>query len=129
MNTQKLRLGLPILVFAAGLAFLSFVAGMVAVLGDIFPARIARDAHSGAVALIERQRQLKEGDRFAGGLWEPARTEARGLTRHERGRSFVILSMAMRLAYSPESAPPIPSLTAKTRSVCASAASPIFPSR
>jgi hypothetical protein len=84
------------LVFGVGLAFLSFVAGMLVVLGDIFPARIARDAHSGAVALIERQRQLKMGDRYAGGLWEPTRIAARGLTRHERGRSFEGLTLGSR---------------------------------
>lgn len=93
MSKQTIGGWLPAVVFSIGLAFLSFVAGMLAVLGDIFPAGIARDAHSGAVALIERQRQLREGDRFAGGLWEPARTAERGVTRHEPGRAFEGLTL------------------------------------
>lgn len=93
MSKKGLSRALPVLVFTLGLAFLSFVAGMLAVLGDLYPASIARDAHLGAVALIERQRQLKEHHQLAGGLWEPARTEARGLTRHERGRSFEGLTL------------------------------------
>ena len=43
------------------------------------------------------------------------------------GKSRVIFSTAIRLANSPAFAPPIPSLTAKTKSAVASEASPIFP--
>ena len=84
---------LPLLSFATGLLFLSFVAGMVVALGEIFPATIVRDAHSGARALIERQRELSKDERYAGGLWEPARTRARGLTVNERGSSFEGLTL------------------------------------
>lgn len=93
MGKDGIRVWLPVIVFSLGLAFLSFIGGMLAVLGDIFPASIARDAHSGAMALIERQRQLAEGDRLAGGMWEPARTQARGLTQHDAGRSFEGLTL------------------------------------
>jgi hypothetical protein len=93
MAEKRIGSGLPWFAFVIGLVFLSFVAGMLAVFGDAFPARIARDAHAGAMALLEYQRQLKEGDQFAAGLWEPARTADRGVIRHQPGRSFEGLTL------------------------------------
>ncbi|MGD9510384.1 MAG: arylsulfotransferase family protein [Geminicoccaceae bacterium] len=67
----------------AGLVLLSFLGGMLIAVGEVFPANVVREAHSGAKALIERHRELKKGDQYAPGLWEQARTPVRGVAPRE----------------------------------------------
>ncbi|MCB1885499.1 MAG: hypothetical protein KDG89_16140 [Geminicoccaceae bacterium] len=79
---------LPFLVSLIGLVFLAFVAGAVVVLTEIWPSVYLRNAWTGLQALTEQRRELAEGDRFVGGLAEPARTDAEGVTVNEAGRAW-----------------------------------------
>jgi hypothetical protein len=70
----------------ASVAFLGFVAGGLAVLGETYPGRFLGDAYSAGRALHAKLTHF-DGP-FQLDLWRPARTDARGVTVHESGRAW-----------------------------------------
>lgn len=62
----------------AGLALLLFLAGIAAAIFDIFPAPLLKDAYNGGMALYAKWMQYN--DVLRTDLWQPARTDARGVT-------------------------------------------------
>ena len=76
----------PFLMLALSLGFLGFVAGSYVVFADAFPARYMTNAYRGGQALINKLSDYN--DPFPGTLWQPARTDAQGVTIHDPSRSF-----------------------------------------
>ncbi|MEM7021164.1 MAG: hypothetical protein AAF637_01090, partial [Pseudomonadota bacterium] len=63
-----------------------FVAGSYVVFADAFPSRYVTDAYRGGQALINKLSDYN--DPYPGTLWQPARTDAQGVTIHDPSRSF-----------------------------------------
>lgn len=70
----------PGALFTVALLFLGYVAGSLTTLSDVFPAQYMRSAYQAADALMLKQAYLR--DRYTSNLWEPARTEHRGVVAH-----------------------------------------------
>ncbi|MEQ8815209.1 MAG: arylsulfotransferase family protein [Thalassobaculum sp.] len=68
----------------AGLAILLFLGGALIAIVDVFPSQLLKDAYSGGVALYSRWTQYQDVTRTD--LWQPARTDARGVTVNQAGR-------------------------------------------
>jgi hypothetical protein len=66
-------------------AFLSFVAGSVATLSEAYPARVVENAYRAGAALYSKATQYNDPLQFD--LWRTARTEQRGVTVHQPGRT------------------------------------------
>jgi hypothetical protein len=62
-------------------AFLGFVGGAFVMLGDVYPSQFFRDAYLGGSAYLRKRAGLN--DEFHFGLWQGARTEARGVTVYD----------------------------------------------
>lgn len=77
------RIYLPILV--GSIAFLSFVAGAVVVLSQVFPYGYINQAYQGGSALLAQATQYSSP--YETDLWRPARTEARGVTVYDPTRA------------------------------------------
>jgi hypothetical protein len=79
------RASFPFIIVLLCGAFLAFVAGSLAMYGEIFPAEKLRPAFQGGRALYEQWAHYN--DRFQTDFWKPARTDARGVTRHDSARA------------------------------------------
>jgi Arylsulfotransferase (ASST) len=75
----------PVLLLLA-IAFLAFVAGSFLTFTGSPPASYLTDAFRGGQALLEKQTQYDTP--FPSDFWQPARTEARGVTIYDPGRAF-----------------------------------------
>lgn len=64
--------------FVAAIAFLAFIGGAVAVLGEYFPYQYLRDAYTAGEALIAQREQTT--DRLQTDQWRIARSDDRGVT-------------------------------------------------
>jgi outer membrane protein assembly factor BamB len=73
------------ILFPFTIAFLAFVAGAMAVFGQVFPSEFLRDAYRAGEALV-LQRQIIKNPVLAN-LYQPARTNARGVTVHDPQRA------------------------------------------
>lgn len=69
----------------AGLAALLFVGGALVAITGVFPAPLLKDAYNGGLALYARLTDYK--DITATDLWNPARTDGRGVVVHDAART------------------------------------------
>lgn len=74
------------ILFVAAIAFLAFVGGAMAVIGETFPHQYLRDAYLAGEALIA-QRQETE-DPYVTDQWRKARGGEKGVTIHDRERAL-----------------------------------------
>jgi hypothetical protein len=74
------------LLFVTAIAFLAFVGGAMAVLGEAFPHRYLRDAYVAGEALMAQRAETS--DRFATDQWRRARDSASGVTVNDPERAF-----------------------------------------
>lgn len=74
------------ILFVAAIAFLAFVGGAMAVLGEKFPHQYLRDAYLAGEALIAQQKET--ADRFQSDQWRVARDRAQGVTIHDVERAY-----------------------------------------
>jgi Arylsulfotransferase (ASST) len=72
--------------FVAAIAFLAFVGGAMAVLGEKFPHQYLRDAYLAGEALIAQRQET--ADRFQSDQWRVARDKAQGVTVNDVERAF-----------------------------------------
>ncbi len=75
----------------AAIAFLAFVAGSFVTFEGIFPAKQLTDAFRGGQAMLEQETQYDTP--FPQELWQPARTEAKGVTIHDPERAAAGLTL------------------------------------
>lgn len=73
-------------VFVVAIAFLAFVGGAMAVLGEAFPHQYLRDAYAAGEALVAQHRETQ--DRFATDQWRLARDSTAGVTINDPESSF-----------------------------------------
>jgi hypothetical protein len=73
------------ILFVAAIAFLSFVGGAMAVLGEAFPHRYLRDAYLAGEALIAQRQQT--ADPYVTDQWRKARGSEQGVTIHDSERA------------------------------------------
>ncbi|MEX2576591.1 MAG: arylsulfotransferase family protein [Halofilum sp. (in: g-proteobacteria)] len=71
--------------FVLAVSFLAFVAGALMAVAEMAPAGYVRDAYRAGLALVHK-REL-QATPYATDLWQPARTERRGLQLHDPERS------------------------------------------
>ena len=69
---------LAAILFVAAIAFLAFVGGAMAVLGETFPHRYLRDAYLAGEALIAQREETS--DPYVTDQWRKARDGAKGVT-------------------------------------------------
>jgi Arylsulfotransferase (ASST) len=67
------------------IAFLGLIAGSFLVFADAFPARVLTDAYRGGQALVDKWTKWNEP--YPGEFWQPARTEAKGVTVYDPARA------------------------------------------
>jgi hypothetical protein len=67
------------------IGFLGFIAGTYVVFAKAFPSQYVTDAYRGGQALISKLRDYN--DPFPGTLWQPAHSEASGVTVYDAARS------------------------------------------
>jgi hypothetical protein len=72
-------------------AVLGFIAGSVATLSEVGPARILENAYRAGTALYSRATQYSDPLQFD--LWRSARTHQRGVTRYDPAKSFPGLTL------------------------------------
>jgi hypothetical protein len=65
--------------------FLCFVGGAWVVLAQVFPYPYLAQAYQGGMALLEKETQYL--DPYKTDFWKPARTSAKGVTRHDPARA------------------------------------------
>jgi hypothetical protein len=75
----------PAVISTLCITFLAFVAGSFTMYSSVFPADRLRPAFQGGMALYDRLHSYR--DRFETDFWKPARTDARGVVRHDRTRA------------------------------------------
>jgi hypothetical protein len=75
------------MLFALAIGFLGFIAGTYVVFANAFPARYVTDAYRGGQALVSKIRESNEP--YPGTMWQPARTDASGVTIYDAARSAV----------------------------------------
>lgn len=73
------------------IGFLGFVAGAYNMYTDAFPSRYLADAYRGGLALFEQRTQFSNP--YPRELWQPARTEQRGVTIHDVERAYEGLTL------------------------------------
>ena len=78
--------GAPVAVWVLALAFLSFVVGSFMTFTEAFPTNHLIDAFRAGQAVIAQQTQYN--DPFPRDFWQPARSEARGVTIYDPTRAF-----------------------------------------
>jgi Arylsulfotransferase (ASST) len=76
----------PHVVLVLAIAFLCFVAGSFVTFKGIFPGKQLTDAFKGGQALLEKETAYNSP--FPQELWQPARTEAKGVTIYDPGRAY-----------------------------------------
>ncbi len=76
----------PYIVLVLAIAFLAFVAGSFVTFKSIFPGKQLTDAFKGGQALLEKETAYNSP--FPQELWQPARTEAKGVTIHDPSRAY-----------------------------------------
>ena len=76
----------PYAVLVLAIAFLAFVAGSFLTFTGSFPANHLTDAFRGGLALLEKNTQYDTP--YPSDFWQPARTEAKGVTIYDPGRAF-----------------------------------------
>lgn len=76
----------PVAVSVLALAFLSFVVGSLMTFTESFPTNHLTDAFRAGQAVLAQQTQYN--DPFPRDFWQPARTEARGVTIYDPKRAF-----------------------------------------
>ncbi|WP_162917595.1 arylsulfotransferase family protein [Dongia deserti] len=72
--------------FMAAVAFLAFVGGAMAVLGEAFPHRYLRDAYLAGEALIAQREET--ADPYVTDQWRKARNGEKGVTIHDPSRAL-----------------------------------------
>ncbi len=72
--------------FMAAIAFLAFVGGAMAVLGETFPHRYLRDAYLAGEALIAQRQET--ADPYVTDQWRKARSGDKGVTIHDPERAL-----------------------------------------
>ncbi len=77
---------LPAAVMVLAIGFLSFVAGSFLTFTGSFPAHHLTDAFRGGQALLAQQTEYDTP--FPSDFWQPARSEARGVTIYDPARAF-----------------------------------------
>jgi hypothetical protein len=77
---------LPAAVMVLAIGFLSFVAGSFLTFTGSFPANHLTDAFRGGQALLAQQTEYDTP--FPSDFWQPARSEARGVTIYDPARAF-----------------------------------------
>ncbi len=75
----------PYIVLVLAVAFLGFVAGSFVTFKGVFPAKPLTDAFRGGLALLDKETQYNAP--FPQELWQPARTEAKGVTVYDPARA------------------------------------------
>ncbi len=68
------------------IAFLGFIAGTLTMYSERFPAQYLSDAYRGGVALWAQRTRFNSP--YPGEFWQPARTEARGVTVHDHAKAY-----------------------------------------
>jgi hypothetical protein len=92
MNPKRPRLAgaladaAPYAVLVLAIAFLAFVAGSFLTFTGSFPANHLTDAFRGGLALLDQTTQYDEP--YPKDFWQPARTEAKGVTIYDPSRAF-----------------------------------------
>ena len=76
----------PAAIMLLAVVFLSFVAGSFLTFTDTFPANHLTDAFRGGQALLVQQTQYATP--FPSDFWQPARTDARGVTVYDPKRAY-----------------------------------------
>ena len=76
----------PYAVLVLAIAFLAFVAGSFLTFTGSFPANHLTDAFRGGLALLEKTTQYDTP--YPSDFWQPARTEAKGVTIYDPSRAF-----------------------------------------
>ncbi len=74
------------ILFVAAIAFLAFVGGAMAVLGEAFPHRYLRDAYLAGEALIAQRQET--ADPYVTDQWRRARSADKGVTIHDPERAL-----------------------------------------
>ena len=82
---------LAAILFVAAIAFLAFVGGAMAVLGETFPHRYLRDAYVAGEALIAQRAETS--DPYVTDQWRKARDGAKGVTVNDPKRASQGLSL------------------------------------
>jgi len=82
---------LPLTTALACVVFLAFVAGSLTMYGDAFPAGMLRRSFQGGIALYDQLTGY--GDRYGTDFWKPARTDLRGVVRHDQARAHQGLTL------------------------------------
>ena len=72
-------------IFVSAIAFLGFVAGSYVMLTNAFPSSYLTNAYRGGQALLAQKTRYNTP--YPSVLWQPARTQARGVTIHDRKRA------------------------------------------
>jgi outer membrane protein assembly factor BamB len=75
----------PYAVLVLAVAFLCFVAGSFVTFKGVFPAKPLTDAFRGGLALLDKETQYNSP--FPQELWQPARTDAKGVTVYDPARA------------------------------------------
>lgn len=70
--------------FVALIAFLAFIGGAMAILGEAFPHQYLRDAYLAGEALVAQRQETQ--DRFKTDQWRLARDSSAGVTSHDAAR-------------------------------------------
>ena len=81
----------PYVGFVLAIAFLSFIAGTFVMHAGAFPSRHLSDAYRGGLALFEQR--TRYDNPYPQELWQPARTQARGVTVHDPKRAHEGLTL------------------------------------
>jgi hypothetical protein len=76
----------PYVVLVLAIGFLCFVAGSFITFKGIFPAKPLTDAFRGGQALLDKETAYNSP--FPQELWQPARTEAKGVTIYDAQRAY-----------------------------------------
>lgn len=78
------RIFFPVLIIS--IAFLAFVAGTFVILAKVFPYDYFSDAYQGMVSLYKHETEYRSP--YQTSLWRKARTDERGVTRHDPQRAY-----------------------------------------
>jgi outer membrane protein assembly factor BamB len=76
----------PYVMLVVAIGFLCFVAGSFVTFKDVFPGKQLTDAFRGGQALLEKETQYNSP--FPQELWQPARTDAKGVTIFDPKRAY-----------------------------------------
>jgi hypothetical protein len=72
--------------YLVAIGFLGFLAGTYVMFSETFPAGYFSDAYRGGQAYLAKQTQFDEP--YPSELWQPARTQARGVTVHDPTKAY-----------------------------------------